>query len=516
MERPLRVLLYVTVAITGAAVLVIEVAAVRILSPYFGASLYVFSSVLTIILAALSLGYYVGGRIADRFPTFERLYALIAVSGVTTLLAEFLALTTLPGVEGIFSVLTGPLIFGSILFFAPGFLLGIVSPYIIKLISRTGETDAIGTLSGTVFFYGTMGSIVGSLLSGFVLIPVFGVRMSMVSTGIALVLLGIIGALVFHTLITRTSPYVYIARYSSFVLSVGIMTTLLLVLIFNTEFPSPHKVLYRADGIYGHILVYETELNGHLLRALKRDTNNESAVYLDSYDLPFEYTQFFMLYPRVVKNVERALMIGGGAYTVPRSMLARDEQVMIDVVEVEPTLFDIAHTYFDVPDSSRLVNHIVDGRVFLNQEARPYDLILMDAFGTDLTLPAHLATREFFQIVRKKLNDEGVFMVNYVGNLNAEAPSLTGSLLKTLYSVFPNIKMYGIYRDTDRRQNILFVARKGNSPINFEPNSLLSVTGDTLKVSNMEVDIAKYLNKDELVFTDDRAPIEYLMLAQYK
>lgn len=352
MERYLRPLLYVTVAITGAAVLVIEVAAVRVLSPYFGASLYVFSSVLTIILASLSLGYYVGGRLADSSPTFERLYAIIALSGITTLLAEFLAVTTLPHAEGIFSVLTGPLIFGAIFFFAPGFLLGIVSPYIIKLIARTGGADEIGTLSGTVFFFGTMGSIVGSLLSGFILIPFFGVRLSMVGTGVILVLLGIMGGFIFQTLTARTSLFVYIARYSPFIFSIVVMTVLLVVLIFSATFPFPHKVLYRADGTYGHIIVYETEFLGHPIRALKRDTNNESAIYLDSYDLPFEYSHFFTHYEELVPTAERTLMIGGGAYTVPRTMLARDERVTIDVAEVEPTLFDIAQTYFDVPDSA--------------------------------------------------------------------------------------------------------------------------------------------------------------------
>ena len=167
MGHKVRYFLYGTVFITGASVLIIEVVAVRMLAPQFGSSLYVLSSVLTIILAALSVGYYIGGNLADRNPHYEPLYSTIALSGVAVIALEFFALLILPYGSAFFSIVTGPLILGSVLFFLPAFMLGIVSPYVIKLLTRRTREDEIGAVVGATFFWGTIGSITGSLLTGF-------------------------------------------------------------------------------------------------------------------------------------------------------------------------------------------------------------------------------------------------------------------------------------------------------------------------------------------------------------
>jgi spermidine synthase len=507
--------LYKTVFLTGAAVLVIEIAAVRMLSPYYGASLYVFSSVLTIILAALASGYYIGGRLADRLPRHETLYAVITVSGLLTLLAQFLASTVLPFAEGIFSVMTGPLIFGFFLFFTPSFLLGIVSPYLVKLLVSNRSHSEVGSVAGTVFFFGTLGSITGSLLSGFVLIPLFGIRHAMSSTGVILVLIGIMGILFYEQLRTHLSPFVMVRRYRAFLFFIGISTALLLGLIYNTTIPFLHTVLYRSDGMYGHITIYETDHKGHPLRILKRDINNESAVYLDSYDLVFEYTQFAEWYKTLVPEAERFLMIGGGAYSIPRTLLARDEDLEVVVAEIEPDLFPLARRFFDLGTSTRLTNYLMDGRVFLNQNEKPFDVIFLDAFGTDHTLPAHLTTIEFFEQVKSNMSPEGILIINYIGYPSGIAPTLTGSLIKTVSSVFPNMRAYALYPGSHAiRQNIVFVLRNGSMPIDLHGKEIRLYDDAHHFVDDLEIGVNQYLVDDELIFTDDRAPIEFLLINQ--
>ena len=162
------------------------------------------------------------------------------------------------------------------------------------------------------------------------------------------------------------------------------------------------------------------------------------------------------------------------------------------------------------------MNQDDEGREFLNEHEGTFDFIFLDAFGTDLSIPAHLATKEFYELVKAHLSDEGAVMLNFIGPLAGDAPTLTGSLVKTLQSVFPNMVMYAMHPEKpERRQNILFVLRNGDEPITLEGEFIQYLDGTVHPTSEMIIPHERYLNDDELVFTDDRAPIEYLMLDQY-
>ncbi len=511
-----RLFLYSTVFITGAAVLIIEIAAVRILSPYYGASLYVFSSVLTIILTALSFGYYLGGKLADKHPRHDLLYGIIAVSGTTTLLAQFLSTYLLPLGSGIFSVVSGPLAFGFLFFLVPAFLLGIVSPYLIKLVAHGRTHDEIGNIAGTVFFFGTLGSIAGSLLTGFVLIPLLGIRRTMLGTGLVLVALGLAGLMLLSRTYQHTEWRTLIYRYGTFILFILTSSLVLVVGTYRAVLERNVTILHEHDGVYGHIVVYETTHQGHPFRGLKRDTNSESAIFLDSYDLPFWYTQFATWYRDVMPDTKNFLMIGGGAYTVPRTLLHHDSTLLIDVVEVEPDLYPLAVEFFDLAPTPRLRSVIEDGRVFLRTSTTTYDVIFQDVFGTDLTLPQHLATREYFVHLRSRMKDDGVLFVNYIGKLAGDAPTLTGSLIKTIHEVFPTMSVYVMYPELpQRRQNIMIVARNGESPLSFPQGELTYSNGTVRPVESLRFEYEVYTeHMEEVVFTDDRAPVEYLLLSE--
>lgn len=511
-----RYVLYTTVFITGAAVLVIEVTAVRLLSPFFGSSLFVLSSVLTIILGALSLGYYVGGRISDRFPFHEPLYTVIAVSGLSVLLTQLIAGSALPLHSASLSIISGPLIFSFVLFFIPAFLLGIVSPYIIKLQSEGTPREHVGSVVGATFFWGTVGSIIGSLLTGFLLVPLYGVQHSIIGTGFILVLLGLGGNIAITSLKEKSfAVYRIVDKQGKYIVLIALLSLIVFVLIEETSVRPDRNVLLESDGLYSHILVYEGQHAKGTIHLLERDANNSSAILQDSFDLIFGYSQFAEYYPLLQEKTDNFLLIGGGAYSIPRTLVARDENIVVDVVEIEPVLFDIAKEYFDLKDTTRINNYVMDGRVFLAKSDTKYDVIFGDAFGTSLSVPEHLTTKEFLLEVQNSLTPDGIYFLNYIGAFSDDAPTLTGSLVKTLVEVFPNFKMYSFNKaNPQSKQNIMFVARNGETEIDFGDQNIFTTGGQEFFISELEISSDRIDFDRELVLIDDRAPVEYLMAKQ--
>ena len=494
--------LFGTVFLTGASVLILEVAAVRILTPYYGSSLHVFSSVLTVILAALSVGYWYGGARADARQSIDELYTLITSSGVLVLALLLIATIVLPKFGLIFPISFGPLIFSFILFFLPAFILGIVSPYIIKLQSVYTPAEEIGSVVGKTFFWGTMGSIVGSIASGFWLIPMIGVELSITFVSIILISVGVVTPLFLNRPLRK--------RWG-----IGALTAVLIFgsCLYILTIQRASTFVHQSNGLYSSIIIRDTTIYGKPARLLNRDTNNSSAIFLDTKDLVFDYTQFANLYSTLKPDARKMLMLGGGAYTIPRSIVASDPQIEIDVVEIEPTLFTLAQEYFDLSDTSRITNYTQDARVFLTQTDTEYDVIFVDLFSTNLAAPFHLTTFEYYTLLHDHLTEGGVLILNYVGKPKVESPSLTGSVIKTLVSVFPDMQGFMINpKHITRSQNIMFVAQKNTSLGNL-PESLPAHSAPLI-LEEMKLDLSIYASNEEYLLTDDHAPIERLMMKQ--
>lgn len=496
--------LFGTVFITGAAVLILEVAAVRLLSPYYGSSLYVFSSVLTVILAALSFGYWFGGKLADKYHSLRQLYSIIAISGTLVLVFEWIAISFLPTYAPTFGVMDGPLVFSFVLFFLPAFLLGIVSPYIIKIQSQETPESQIGSVVGQTFFFGTMGSIVGSLSAGYFFIPHYGVHQSILITGAVLVSLGILGAGWLKAAVPGNLGILLIA------------TSLISFFSVQSIEAAPEPgVLYKDDGLYSSIKVTQKIQYDRVIRLLNRDRNNSSAIYLTDTTLPFPYTQFATFYPELAPDAERFLVLGGGTFTIPRTLHYEHPELLIDVVEIEPILYQVAKEYFDLPETDKIRNFSTDARVYLTQNNTKYDVIFVDAFGTDLAAPFHLTTTEFYQLVSERLTDNGILMVNFVGVPKTTRPSLFGSVVNTIAEVFPGIAAYGIeFDDLKQQQNVMLIAQKDNDTIAFTNSSVRYSDGMELPTETLRIDLRPFDFSKELILTDDHAPVEWLQARQ--
>lgn len=486
------------VFITGACVLVVELAATRILAPYFGNTIFTVTSVISVVLAALSLGYYLGGRLADRRPSKRIFYAIVLAGGIGVFTLYWLQITLLPTLGNYLPLTTGPLIVSVILFFAPSFVLGTLSPFAIKLqqeqLKRQGV--GIGTISGEVFFYSTLGSIAGSLLAGYVLIPHVGVRATMIGVAAVLVALGLI-------------PLTLLSKDKKFGAKFGILIALVLAV---TMFANPtQQAVYSSDGIYEKIVIRDGTFQGRPTRFLLQDRSSSGAMFLDGDDLVYDYTKYYALHEVFTPNANRVLVIGGGAYSIPKAYVKELPNATVDVAEIEPSLIDLAERYFNTPrDEPRLQHFVQDGRRLLHDANEKYDVIFSDVYQSLYSIPMHFTTKEFFQTAYDQLNDNGMFMANIIGSFDRRTPSLIFSELKTLQAVFPHVYVFGTESPSSLDpQNIIVVAHKSSQPVVFDQQQLAQSRHQVIQtLAAQQFDASTTDLTPYPLLTDDYAPVE--------
>ena len=363
---------------------------------------------ISIILAALSLGYYFGGKLADRKPYLNIFYGIILTSGFSVFLLEILMLTLLPYIGYQLNIISGPLICSLILFFVPSLLLGMLSPYAITILEKKLPKTGIGSISGSVYFWSTLGSILGSLLAGFFLIPTFGVHQIIFSVGVLLVTIGLLGLHFSGLKKNLIFKFIFLA----FILMAQVFT----LIVFNRR----ADAVYEHDGVYERLTIFDGEYKERPTRFFMQDRSNSGAMFLDSDDLVYDYTKYYLLYKLFNPEVKNALAIGGGAYSVPKAFLKEFPEAQIDVVEIEPTLYALAKKYLNLQSDPRLTNYVKDGRRFLHDTKKNYDLIYSDIYYSIYSLPTHCTTREFFEVARDRLTKDGVFVANIIGNFSRQ------------------------------------------------------------------------------------------------
>ncbi len=491
------------VFVTGAAILVIEIAATRILSPFYGNTIYTVSSVISVILAALSLGYWRGGKRADAKPTFHEFYSIIFSGGVSLFALFILALTVLPAASDIFSAKSGPLIWSMLLFFMPGYLLGMLSPFAIKLGHELRPHMGLGSMSGNIFFWSTAGSIVGSLLAGFVLIPSFGISAILYGTTALIALLGGCGKIA-----TSTGEKRRDAIFFLLVLLISITTAFVLIQGATVD----PRVRFVKDGMYEKLTVIDTMYAGRPARFFLQDKGISGGMFLDGKDLAFDYTKYYALYHLTAPQLSRALVIGGGIYTIPKSILEERPNAIIDVVEIEPNLEPIAKEYFDLPDTENIRTHIMDGRRYLREREDKYDLIYSDVYYSLFSIPTHFTTVEFFESAKSRLATNGIFVANIIGAIDESDESLLFSEIRTIKKVFPHVHVFAAESATSTgTQNFIIVAMADTQNPNFDV--LLKQSQDP-RIKELAPHL--YPVGDEMllkydILTDDYAPVDHLV-----
>lgn len=494
--------LFLTVFITGAAVLIVEVVAMRILSPYFGNTIFTDSSVITVILAALSVGYYVGGKFADSHPSASWFFGIILLSGLFLLLLHFFSAVVLAILSIVFSIIIGPLASSFVLFFFPALLLGTLSPYAIKLQSIYFPGQGVGTVAGKVFFWSTLGSIAGSLSTGFVLIPNFGVDQIIISTGIVLFFLGFLPLIKIG--VDKKNLYKFLVAFF-------IITASTVFIGYQTD----KNIVYSKDGVYEKITIRDGDYKNRPVRFFQQDHSLSGGMFLDSdnpADLMFDYTKYYSLYKIFTPDIKNVLIIGGGAYSIPKAILQELPDATIDVSEIEPSLFDLAKKYFGVADSPRLHNYTEDGRRLLTFSDKKYDMIFSDVYFSLYSVPVHFTTQEFFKIVKGKLNKDGILVINIIGDLSPDRRSLIMSEIKTLQTIFDNSYFFAV--ESPKKigvQNIMAVGYNSGKKIDLNDLFVTNHKDSFIRdLKNKVISIDKFDLSSQLVLTDNFAPVEYL------
>ncbi|MFA6437001.1 MAG: fused MFS/spermidine synthase [Candidatus Paceibacterota bacterium] len=479
------------VFICGASVMILELLGARIIAPYLGTSIYIWASLIGIILGALSLGYWLGGKLADLKPKPNYLAGIILASavfiGILPLfkdsILEFGALMNIK-LGGIFAAF--------FLFAIPSILLGMVSPYALKLKIKNIQTS--GKTAGTLYALSTLGSIFGTFLAGFWLIPYF--KLEHILFGISLVLI-------------LTSIMAYSLK-RAILLSAFFLVTFS-GLVFLSESLNA-KYLVEKDSAYNHIEIYDTRnKEDRPIRILRMGSDFHSAMYLDQSDeLVFEYTKFYRLGDFFYSNIKKALMIGGGAYSVPKDFLKRHSQGEIDVVEIDPEVTKLAKTYFDLKEDERLRVFHEDGRIYLNNNQEKYDVIYNDAFSSTYAIPHQLTTKEVVEKMHNALNKNGVLITNVISALSGEKSEFFKAEYKTLKTVFPNVLVFPVEtQDQKTVQNIMIVSLKNKD---FDLSAMLnSISGTEFETyfNNLENHII--IPSETPILTDSFAPVEYLI-----
>lgn len=484
----LRRYLYLTAAFTGAAIMVVEILGAKMLSPYFGLSHFVWTAQIAVTLVALAAGYYVGGKLADRTQQLSTLYwailAAAAYLAITVLICKPVAYWCLD-----FRLAVGSLLASMILFFVPLALLAMTGPFLVRVI--TSSVTGVGGNVGRLTSIGTLGSFVGTLLIGYLMVPFLPNSMTMYVTSVALLV--ICGG--YFALFRRpaTAPVIVILALAG---SAGFGTRHVL----KPEFENKVQ-LYFGNSHFGQIQVIE-EKDGS-----ERYYLNDF-LYQNTYDPERKQSvsQFTYLLSGLarayVTNINDVLCIGLGVGIVPMDFATHGAHV--DVAEINPAIVPVGAKFFGL-DTNELHITIDDGRHFLNKCEKKYDAVILDAFLGDSS-PSHLLTHEAFSSIRKVLRPGGVLVINSFGNLEPGHDFFVASLNKTLKSVFTSVHLH-----TDRVDGGMFFVASDRSPLAFvrQPD-LQSIHPAVVRdAENSFNHIVDTIAEDGLVLTDDYNPAEF-------
>lgn len=439
--------LYLSISISGASVLAIEILGTRILGPFYGVSLFLWSALITVTLAALSAGYALGGRWADRGATYPRLSSLLAGAGIWLLVVPLIRNPLLHLAEP-FGLRFAALVSALVLFFVPLMLLGMVSPYAIKL--RASSLDEIGRSAGNLYAISTVASVVAALLTGFFLIPSFGVYRLTLAVGILLVAAALPGFFGKRLPAAKlVLPIVILAAGAGLIRGT------------HENAPDPERGLaFKGQSPYGEIRV----VNDFEFRYLLIDGAVHTAV-----DTSFYYSTL-MPYVNVIdiargyfEKPGRLLVIGLGGGSVAKCY--HREGWEIDAVEIDPLVTRVAYDYFGL-DSLEARVHQMDGRQFLLSTSGVYDMIVLDAFGST-SIPFHLASKEAFALMASRLAPDGVFVVN-VQSIGWNG-TIVRSLAATLGTQFSNVLALPTMEPPDKLGNVVLFASRKSLELREEP-----------------------------------------------
>lgn len=491
--------IYITAFFCGMSIMAVELAASRLLSTTYSSSAPVWTVVIGLIMAFLSIGNVIGGRLADKYNSKDKLYSLIWISGlwiaVIPLIGKYVMDLMVIALMWVFPhnlVVAGSALSCLILFSLPLVMLGIVAPYLVKL--GVQNIDDNGKITGEIYAMSTIGSIIGTFIPTFLTIPVIGTSRTFFMFALILNLIPL-----YYCCITKTK-----------ILRTAVSTLAIVILLFSPLNDSyafwKDNIIFEGESQYNYLQVAETD------QSVILSTNvafGVQSIYQKDRSLTGLYYDYALMAPFFINNVAfskpmDALILGMGTGTFAKQVRYYFPDIKTEGVEIDPAIDALAKKYFDLTDDDARV-YINDGRTFLKTgDARMYDLIMVDAYR-DITFPFNMSTREFFIEVNNHLKQGGVMVVNI--NLHGdEHPDVADYLNQTIKSV-----MKKVYRcETSGGSIIVFASNDEKCRTNYQENIKALANTPLYYVSSYVDTHLNEVKNADYVFTDDLAPVEIL------
>ncbi|PKL47221.1 MAG: spermidine synthase [Candidatus Riflebacteria bacterium HGW-Riflebacteria-2] len=492
-----KLFLYLTTFVCGAAIMGVEIASSRFMAPYFGSSMITWTVIIGVILVAMSLGNFAGGRLADRSDPQQKLYQLILWAAIWVALIPIVGKYLIAAVAGaaIFLFPGNPVLAGSViacvmLFAVPCVILGATSPCMIK--AATSNLDSNGRIAGEIYGLSTLGSICGTFLPTFVTIPLLGTDRTFYLFAGVLCSLTVINALR-----NRSGGKKAVALL---LLIVGIAFS-----SFSVPFVFWEKPLLETESVYNYLLVKEKDgvrtLSTHVVLGTQSMYSSKPGLTGLYYDLAL--LAYFFLPAVKVEEPLPVLILGFATGTFARLSRQFFPETFIDGVEIDSEIVRLGREYFDLrADDARVF--VEDGRMFVKRSDKKYRVIFLDAFQ-DVTYPFHMATREFFAELTQRLSDDGVLAIN-VNMRSQQQPDICDYLTGTLAEVFPTVILCEHPHYYNR---IIFASKKPQMQSIF--NQRISSLPDDHPLHDIATQARSGLSpakESRYVLTDDLAPVE--------
>lgn len=467
-----------------------EIAAARLLAPYFGASTIIWANTIGVVLVALSVGYWYGGRLADRRPNVASLSKVVLVAAALLALVPFVADPFLEAVISAFDAIDAGAFVGSLLavlllLSIPMLLLGTVTPWALRL--AIDDVARAGQIAGRLYAVSTLGSLAGVFLSALVLIPLVGTQRTFIVFG---AMLAISAAVALRSPRAVAVPAVLLAALA---LPVGLT---------KGDAEDGERVIAERETTYQYLRV--TEEDGRRRLELNEGQATHSVYEADTVLTGGVWDGYLVLPQAVLDGSPQSVaMLGNAAGTVSRAYGRHHPDSRIDGVELDADVTEVGRELFELDSNPRLTTYDEDARPFLRRTDERYDAIFVDAYRQPY-IPFYLATTEFFELVRDRLNPGGAVVLN-VGHPPGQ-DALERTLTRTILTAFPHVRRWEI-----EDENTLLIASETEPTAARLLAADIGVEGELDSLQDEAVAGLGEPLSGGSVYTDDRAPVEWLI-----
>ncbi|MCI0653633.1 MAG: fused MFS/spermidine synthase [Methylococcaceae bacterium] len=470
--------------------MVIELIGTRIIAPFYGASLYVWSSLISTTMIALAAGYFIGGRWTDRSQT-TGLSLIIALAGILTLLIPGLARSVLLATDPL-GLRAGAFVSALALFSPSLTFLGMAGPFAIRL--TTSHLEGVGSSSGSIYAVSTLGSVAGTILLGFFLFPVLGSREILIGTGVILLMVAILLSIYEQKrlkIATGLLPCVSIT-----VIGLSLIPYIADAGQSHSGNAGKYRILFQRESLYGWVRVIEQPAKD--LRLLTSDASAIGAASIRNGTNRLGYQKFVDLIPLLKPGMNKALLIGLGAGHMAKT-LDKEFGIVTDTLEIDPEVARAAREYFGFKPTGQAI--VGDARYEIRRLKGPYDFIILDCF-TGGTEPSHLLTVETLLQLRDLLSYNGLIILNFVAFAEDGNNRALASVAKTIAQVFKHQSVFISEPGTDFND---FVLIAGSEAIELKASSLMVQDFQWLQARQFIVN-----QNNGGILTDNLNPLEKL------